>query len=130
MILHEDDVIESGQFFGDTSTIGPSVTPGDPIILGALDRSLIHRVMRRHLGVFRSCYQRELQLDPLLQGTLVVKFIISKDGSVARASVKSSTLGNERLESCVTERLLRVQFPSPKGGGIVIVRYPLVFRPH
>jgi len=31
------------------------------------------------------------------------------------------------VENCVTKIILRIQFPSPKGGGIVLVSYPFIF---
>jgi hypothetical protein len=100
---------------------------GDPIILGALDRSLIDEVVKRHLKAIRYCYQRELTKSPNLKGKIVVKFVIAKDGSVSSASKKSSTIKNAGVESCVVSRFKRMQFPKPKGGGIVIVSYPFIF---
>lgn len=106
------------------STVG-----GDPIILGALDKSLIDAVIKRHMNQLRYCYQRELTNDPDLGGKIVVKFVVAKDGSVASAAIKSSTMGIAAVEACVTSRFMRMQFPEPKGGGIVIVSYPFIFRP-
>ena len=102
---------------------------GDPIVLGALDSSLINNVIKRNMNQIRYCYQRELQKDPRLAGKNVVKFVIDKDGSVSSASTKSSTLGNPALDACLNGRFLRMQFPAPKGGGIVIVSYPFLFSP-
>lgn len=100
---------------------------GDPIILGALDRALIDAVIKRHMNQIRYCYQRELTKNPGLKGKLVIKFVIAKDGSVSSANTKSSSLNNASAENCVVSRFLRMQFPEPKGGGIVIVSYPFIF---
>ena len=100
---------------------------GDPIILGALDRSLIDEVVKRHLKAIRYCYQKELTKSPNLKGKVVVKFVIAKDGSVSSASKKTSTIKSPSVESCVVSRFKRMQFPKPKGGGIVIVSYPFIF---
>ncbi len=102
---------------------------GDPVILGALDKSLIDDVIRSNLNQFRYCYQRELNDHPELSGKIVVKFVIAKDGSVASAAIKSSTMNDAEVEGCITGRFMRLQFPEPKGGGIVIVSYPFLFRP-
>jgi len=53
--------------------------------------------------------------------------IVAKDGTVASATTKSSTMNDSAVESCVAGRFLRMQFPEPRGGGIVIVSYPLSF---
>ncbi|TVQ91783.1 MAG: FHA domain-containing protein [Deltaproteobacteria bacterium] len=100
---------------------------GDPIILGALDRALIDAVIKRHMNQIRYCYQRELTKNPSLQGKLVIKFVIAKDGSVSSANTKSTTLNTPTVENCVVSRFMNMQFPEPKGGGIVIVSYPFIF---
>jgi hypothetical protein len=107
---------------GDISGIG-----GAPIIVGALDRSLIDAVVKAHMNQFRYCYQRELNRDPSLAGKITVKFVIAGDGSVSRASIKQSTMGNAAVESCLTGRFMKLNFPEPKGNGIVIVSYPFMF---
>ena len=115
-------------FYGKKGGGSPGVGAGDPIILGALDKSLIDRVVKSHLAQIRYCYQRELAKNPKLFGKIVVKFVISKDGSVSSATTKSSTMKNPIVEQCVNARFLRMRFPKPKGGGIVIVSYPFVFN--
>ncbi len=115
-------------FYGKKGGGAPGVGAGDPIILGALDKSLIDRVVKSHLAQIRYCYQRELAKNPKLFGKIVVKFVISKDGSVSSATTKSSTMKNPIVEQCVNARFLRMRFPKPKGGGIVIVSYPFVFN--
>ncbi|MES2642770.1 MAG: AgmX/PglI C-terminal domain-containing protein [Myxococcota bacterium] len=107
---------------------GSIVTPEAPIVMGALDRSLLDVVIKRALPQIRYCYQRELFKHPDLAGEVTVKFIIAADGTVSSAVTKRSTLGNEAVETCINGRFLRFQFPEPKGGGIVIVSYPFRFR--
>jgi hypothetical protein len=100
---------------------------GDPIILGALDRALIDAVIKRHMNQIKYCYQRELTKNPAIKGKIVIKFVIAKDGSVSSADTKSTTMNNDAVESCITGRFMRMTFPEPKGGGIVIVSYPFIF---
>jgi pSer/pThr/pTyr-binding forkhead associated (FHA) protein len=118
-----------GGDFGAKGEGGIGMVGGDPIILGALDRALIDEVIKRHMSQIRYCYQRELTKDPTLSGKIVIKFVISRDGSVSSASVKTTTMNNNAVQSCVVGRFMRMQFPQPKGGGIVIVSYPFLFSP-
>jgi outer membrane biosynthesis protein TonB len=97
------------------------------IVIGALERSVIDEVIKRHLAQIRYCYQRELQKQPSLAGKVVMHFTIARDGSVSAARTKSSSLGNEAVESCLVGRFLRMQFPQPEGNGIVVVSYPFLF---
>ena len=100
---------------------------GDVITLGALDKSLIDAVVKQQMNALRYCYQRELTRDPGLAGKVSVRFVIAGDGSVSKASIKRSSLGNAAVEDCLTDRFLRMRFPAPKGGGIVMVTYPFLF---
>ncbi len=118
-----------GGNFGAKGEGGIGRIGGDPIILGALDKSLIDAVIKRHMNQIRYCYQRELTKSPDLGGKVTVKFVIAKDGTVSKAETKSSTLGSPTVESCIADRFRRFQFPEPKGGGIVIVSYPFIFSP-
>ena len=118
-----------GGNFGAKGEGGLGAVGGDPIILGALDRSLIDEVIKRHMNQIRYCYQRELTKNPALGGKIVIKFTIAKDGTVSTASSKSTTMNNAAVEQCIVQRFLRMQFPEPKGGGIVIVSYPFIFSP-
>jgi len=107
----------------------PTSTVGDPIILGAIDKSTIDRVVKNNLAAVRYCYQRVLQARPNLGGKITLKFVIGKDGAVSSAAVKTTTLGSPAVEDCVVKRFEAMQFPKPRGGGIAIVTYPLVFNP-
>ncbi len=102
---------------------------GDPIILGALDKSLIDAVIRRHMNQIKYCYSRELTKRPGLAGKITVKFTIAGDGTVSSATTKRSTLGSPTVENCINGRFMRFKFPEPRGNGIVIVSYPFVFQP-
>jgi hypothetical protein len=100
-----------------------------PVVLGALERSSIDDVIKQHMGSYKSCYQSELGDNPTLSGKVMVKFVVAKDGSVTKAEIKSTTLQNAAVESCLRDHAMQMQFPQPQGGGIVIVSYPFVFSP-
>ncbi len=118
-----------GGNFGSKGEGGIGTVGGDPIILGALDKSLIDAVIKRNMAQLRYCYQRELTKNPNLGGKITVKFVIAKDGTVSSATTKTSTMNNPAVESCINGRFMKFQFPEPKGGGIVIVSYPFIFSP-
>ena len=97
-------------------------------VLGdALSRSLIDEVIKRKLAQIRFCYQRQLQHEPDLAGSLVVSFTIAGDGSVSRAGIKRDGLGSGEVAACVVDRFEQMQFPRPNGGGLVMVTYPFAF---
>jgi len=37
-------------------------------------------------------------------------------------------MNNASVETCVTRRIAQWIFPKPKGGGMVVVKYPFIFN--
>lgn len=114
---------------GSKSAKAPKVIPGNPIVQGSLDRETIRRVIRRHRAEYRYCYERELNRKRDLNGKIKVKFTIAGNGSVIASQVVESTMKNANVENCLASKIKRWVFPAPKGGGIVVVTYPFIFKP-
>jgi TonB family protein len=104
------------------------VQPGETSVVGALDKDVIRRVVRRHMNRFRYCYERQLATNPNLQGKVLVRFVISTTGAVSSAQDSGSTLPDEAVKACVLRTYQSMQFPAPSGG-VVVVTYPIVFHP-
>jgi len=104
-----------------------SIQKSDGIILGSLDRSLIDKSISKQMNKIKYCYATELQKDLNLKGTIKYKFVITKEGTVSKVDVDSSDMNSPEVEGCISEVLKSVTFPPPKGGGIVIVKYPFMF---
>jgi TonB family protein len=112
---------------GGKKDVDIGITSSDPTVMGSLDKELIRQVIRRNVGKIRYCYETQLTRNPKLNGKVAIKFVISPSGTVSTASVAQSTANNPELESCVASRVRLLEFPKPKGGGMVIVTYPFVF---
>lgn len=98
---------------------------GDP---GGLNAEEINRTVKARGGVFRACYQKELNRSPGIGGKLVIRFKIDGKGVVQAASVApGSTLSNAAVGDCVTSNVMRLRFRA--AGGIANVTYPFVFSP-
>jgi hypothetical protein len=98
---------------------------GDP---GGYTEDEINRVVKRSAGMFRACYQKELNRSPGIGGKIVVRFKIGADGAVITASpAGGSTMANEAVKECVARNVNRLKFP-PKGA-IANVTYPFLFSP-
>ncbi|MEL6342520.1 MAG: AgmX/PglI C-terminal domain-containing protein [Myxococcota bacterium] len=110
-------------------TITASSTAGEMTLIGSLPRTEIEKAIQRKMASFNNCYERGLVKNPALAGYMKVKFIIAADGGVSSVSVESSTLSDGEVVSCIKRSIKRLRFPSPEGGGIVVVRYPFTFRP-
>ena len=75
----------------------------------------------------RSCYERRLKDDNLLQGTMEVLLTIAPSGSVADVRVGGS-LGDPRVYACVKRVAREWKFPPPEGG-CVRTSMPFVMTP-
>jgi len=96
---------------------------------GVLDRELVRREIRKHIKEIEYCYEQQLVRAPTLSGRVAVRFVIAPTGTVAAAVIADSSLGNMRVESCVTDAVRRWQFPVAQQAGTTIVTYPFVFSP-
>lgn len=108
--------------------VGCTSSDAPPPELGALSKEVIDAMVRSHMSSIKDCYQRELDEHPHLEGKLVVRFVIEKDGSVSSATTKATELNNANVEACVNAVFMTMKFPEPRGGGIVIVSYPFQFE--
>jgi TonB family protein len=117
----------AGGFHGREAKV-PFIRSGKADVRGSLSKEVIRRIIQRHVNEVKFCYEQELNQRPDLQGRVQVKFIISPTGQVQTAALAGSTLGNAKAEQCIVEAVRRWTFPSPEGGGIVVVTYPFVLE--
>jgi len=97
---------------------------------GRLPPETIQRIVRQNMGRFRYCYERALEGNPGLQGRVVTKFLIARDGSVAFATgdPAESDLPDPGVVSCIVHAFGALSFPEPAGGTVTVV-YPLSLSP-
>jgi len=113
---------------GGKKDVDIGITSSDPTVMGSLDKELIRKVIHANRGQIRYCYESQLNRFPKLEGKVSVKFVISASGSVATSQVAGSSASNAELETCVAGRVKTWMFPKPKGGGVVVVTYPFIFK--
>ncbi|EYF08940.1 Hypothetical protein CAP_0024 [Chondromyces apiculatus DSM 436] len=74
---------------------------------------------------FRRCYNRGLQEDPTMKGSVRVTAKIGPNGEVLSATPSGGGLSGTVI-SCVVARVMSAQFSPPEGGGATIV-IPVTF---
>jgi TonB family protein len=118
-----------------SSSRAPRYRPGSRVppprlgrasVRGSLDKTIIRRVIRRQLPRIRAVFERSLKRNPALGGRLSLRFTIGASGRVIGAQVAGGS--DPALRAALRRVTLRWRFPAPKGGGSVVVTYPLVFR--
>jgi hypothetical protein len=119
------------------AALGPPSSPADrfgdatkdssPTINGRLPPEIIQRIVRQHFPQMKRCYNTGLAANPKLEGRVVVRFVIGRDGNVLTAMDGDSDLPDKTVRACVVAAFQALSFPQPEGG-IVTVVYPVVFK--
>jgi hypothetical protein len=99
------------------------------VVLGSMDPELLRKILREYIPQFRHCYQQELiGKSDKIKGVLDLNFTISAAGKVSKYNIKAKDAQfSQKGVSCMGNVLGLIDFPKPKGGGVVDVRQPLNF---
>ena len=94
---------------------------------GSLSKEQINKVVRAHLAGIKYCYEKELQHKSSLAGGIDVFWIIQPDGTVSKANVKNTTMGDAAVEGCIIRQVKQWQFPKAPAQ-TTVGRYPFIFK--
>ncbi len=103
---------------------GPIVRAAPPEVSGLLSPEAVRRVVLRNLGQVTFCHEQGLAQNPNAAGRVTVRFVVGATGGVLNSGVASSTYPMQGVGDCIASATSRWQFPSPEGGGVVVVHYP------
>jgi len=107
--------------------VGVSMGNGAGDTDGSLSKEQINKVVRAHLAGIKYCYEKELQHKSSLAGGIDVFWVIQPDGSVSRAQVKNTTMGDAAVEGCILRQVKQWQFPKAPAQ-TTVGRYPFIFK--
>jgi hypothetical protein len=94
---------------------------------GSLSKEQVYKVAKAHFAGVKYCYEKELQHKPNLSGGVDIFWVIQPDGTVSKASVKGTTIGDAAVEGCILRQIKQWQFPKAPGQTIV-GKFPFVFK--
>lgn len=104
--------------------------PEEAVVMGAIDADAVEAALLAHRDEFRLCYEKEINAEnPNLAGRVGTTFVIGTTGRVTQAGVESTSLKNANTERCILAVIKRIDFPIPRGAGVVQVSYPFKFSP-
>lgn len=72
----------------------------------------LSRIVRRHFGAIRACYEEGLGADPALAGVVRIRLDITSDGAPRNVTSEGSTLPDGDTIQCITEVFEAMSFPS------------------
>lgn len=88
----------------------------------------IKRILSDSQTQVRSCYERRLRNNNMLQGTVNLQVKIGANGKVAATRVRG-TMKDADVTSCVQSLAKNWTFPAPTGGGCAVFDAPYNFTP-
>jgi outer membrane biosynthesis protein TonB len=102
---------------------------GDWDCAGDLPGAKINQILADNRQQVRSCYERRLKINNVLQGNLNLKLKVNASGAVVATAVGGS-LGDNDVFACVRNLAKQWAFPEPAGGECAVVQVPFKFTPH
>lgn len=93
-----------------------------------LDKDSVRQVIRDRYTEIRACYEPQLKRQPNLKGTVIARFMIGEDGSVASVDMTSSKLPSTKVVDCVGQVFSTMKFPRP-ANGMILITYPIQLMP-
>jgi hypothetical protein len=99
------------------------------VVKGSMDPELLRKILREYIPQFRHCYQQELiGNDDKLAGIVELNFTINAEGKAIKPQISmKNTKFSDKGANCMVDVLNVIEFPKPKGGGVVDVIQPLNF---
>jgi hypothetical protein len=94
-----------------------------------LSDAVIRTVLKRRVDGYQRCYTDGLARDPALQGRVVARFVIQRDGAPSNVADAGSTLPDRQVVECVLAEIRQLRFPPREAGAVQAVTHPLAFSP-
>jgi prefoldin subunit 5 len=126
------DKIDAVAFSRVESAIGTGVGDDRPLSDGpgpSRTDEEIQIVFDKYKAALYRIYNRELRVDPTLQGKVVLRLTIEPNGSVSLCKVESTDLNSKKLLAGIVARVKRFNFGAKDGVPPVTILYPIDFLP-
>jgi hypothetical protein len=95
-----------------------------------IDKEEIRRSIRTSLRDVKTCYENLPSIGGTRpEGKIVLKWEIVEDGKARNVGIKSDTIGNTSLQTCMIEAIEKTKFPAPpKNQTAVVDGFPFVLK--
>jgi hypothetical protein len=89
----------------------------------------VSKVFVSRSGQIKNCYQEAVQRTASLSGHVMLNVLVKSDGRVDHTSVIESDVADEKLHSCIGERICAWRFPASPNGTDFNFEQDFIFRP-
>ena len=93
--------------------------PPEPMATGTIDAKELSRFVNSKFYSVKSCYERRLKKNPMLEGVVDLRITVLPSGRVGPIYVNSDSVGDSAMLSCVKSTVKKWRFPKPSGGKII-----------
>jgi hypothetical protein len=93
-----------------------------------LPEDLLREYVSKRLKIIQNCYQHELDENPDVQGRLVVRFTVTKEGRVGDCGIDNDSLHADNVANCIVGMIDAWSFPFHPVED-TSVSFPFVFQP-
>jgi outer membrane biosynthesis protein TonB len=101
---------------------------GDWECSGEVAQAAAMKVINENRAQIRSCYERRLKVNNILQGDLRLRLKVGAGGKVTATSL-SGSLKDSDVFTCVRNIAQAWTFAAPTGGNCAVVAVPFAFSP-
>jgi hypothetical protein len=103
----------------------PRATEPKPVGDTGLSADQVRAVVVSHQPALMACYITEGPKDSSPKGVVTVRWRVDPAGSVSGATIVDSTLGDDRVQSCILRQVQSWRFPS--SDAISEAEFPFAF---
>ena len=89
------------------------------------DENQVTATVKRYAGQLQYCYEKELKVDPTLEGRVEVGWEVREGKVSGMPFVIANTTESGSLADCVVKKVRRWQFPEDVEGGM---SWPFIFK--
>lgn len=100
----------------------------DAVVDEGLTKEEVARVIHSHMSEIRYCYESAILRDPTIAGKVLIDFKINANGIVPSAGIAEDSINDKHVGTCLAAKLKTWKFPQPRGGVVVAVSYPFIFK--
>lgn len=129
---NSDKKISAVGFSRVDSAIGTAIADDRPLSSGpgpSRTDEEIQIVFDRYKAALYRIYNRQLRVDPSLQGKIVLRMTIEPDGSVSLCNVESTDMDSKELSGKIVGRVKLFNFGAKPDVPKVTILYPIDFLP-
>ncbi|NMB76117.1 MAG: AgmX/PglI C-terminal domain-containing protein [Myxococcales bacterium] len=123
----EDDKALQKEMGVKRAEAAPAPKPEEKKELPPRTNADVLEVMKQHLAEFQACSRKQKEVDASVQGRMVIKFVITPEGTVTKLATDTAEFKGTFVSDCIGRVINGIRFPKA-GGGPMTVPFPFTVK--